>query len=309
MVGLIIMTSCNNRKVLFELQHTLSIDGFPSGSSLEYYNKHLYLTGDDATQLLILDEDYNITDSLSLFKHGSIRIPKNEKADLESSTIFSHNQTEYLAFIGSASLPTREKMLLVPLNGIKADTTTELSTKIFMNRLLSAGLQQVNIEGTTTINDFIVFANRGNLTFPHNELVVTNKDFWKRQQEASIKLIKVNLPTTEHFTGISGLHYVIASDVLFFVASTELTENSYDDGAIGKSYIGWVRNMSKVMNDRELSVSNWVDLEQADERFTDQKIEGLCTTAVADNVYTVHLVSDNDDGKSKLFKLHLKLNN
>jgi hypothetical protein len=53
---------------MLKLQKTLTLSDFPSGSAIEFYNNHLYLVGDDATQLLVLDPSYKKVDSIELFK-------------------------------------------------------------------------------------------------------------------------------------------------------------------------------------------------------------------------------------------------
>src|SRR5688572_22801634 len=114
--GLIFMTSCKPLATGLQVEKVLSLNDFPSGSSVEYYNDRVYLSGDDATRLLILDTGYNRTDSISMFESERPRIPKDVKADLEASAIVTYNNEPHLLLIGSASLPTREKIIVIPLN-------------------------------------------------------------------------------------------------------------------------------------------------------------------------------------------------
>jgi len=67
------------------LKFLLLVD-FPSGSSINYYDNKLYLVGDDATHILILDNDYRKVDSIKLFDNLEKRISKSQKTDLEAST-------------------------------------------------------------------------------------------------------------------------------------------------------------------------------------------------------------------------------
>src|SRR5437870_2354775 len=85
--GLVIMTSCKTFVPNLRIEKSLLLNDFPSGSSLEYFNDRLYLGGDDATKLLVLDTNYDRTDSITLFESELTRIPKNVKADLEASAI------------------------------------------------------------------------------------------------------------------------------------------------------------------------------------------------------------------------------
>jgi hypothetical protein len=293
--------------IVIKVERVMALPAFPSGSSLEFYKDRLYLTGDDATKLLILDVDYNVVDSILLFTNAAARIPKKEKADLESSTVVSFNGKDHLLLVGSGSLPTREKIILLPLQDSLPTAIMDISIKSFCETLVALGLKQVNIEGAATINNTLLLANRGNLAYPENHLVLTDENFWLEQKKAEMPLMRILLPATEHFAGISSLAYVAAEDLLFFAASTELTSNSFEDGAIGKSYIGWVRNASKKMNEAELKTDGFVDLVQADKVFNDEKIESLCITKSEGVTFTLHLVSDNDNGVSKLFKISLQI--
>ncbi len=108
MPGLVIITSCKTFVPALQVEKDLLLKDFPSGSSLEYYHDRLYLGGDDATKLLILDTGYNRTDSIRLFKSELIRIPKDVKADLEASAIITFNNQPNLLMIGSASLSGRK---------------------------------------------------------------------------------------------------------------------------------------------------------------------------------------------------------
>ena len=63
---------------------------FPSASSIEFHNGKLYVIGDDARNLAILDKNYKLVDTIELFPGEGLRIPKKIKADLEASTIVCH---------------------------------------------------------------------------------------------------------------------------------------------------------------------------------------------------------------------------
>ncbi len=52
------------------------------------------------------------------------------------------------------------------------------------------------------------------------------------------------LGTQSEFLGISELCYVESKDMILFTFTSEGTNNAYDDGVIGSSYIGWVNNVA-----------------------------------------------------------------
>jgi hypothetical protein len=286
---------------------------FPSGSSINYYDGKFYLVGDDANNLLILDDSYKQTDSIRLFNYPEKRIPKAEKADFESATIITLNSKPHLFVIGSASTEKRKKALLIPVQNYQAGLANLFHPffyqNAFLQQLRSKGITEVNIEGATTIGDSLVLSNRGNNAKPINHLVVTPTDAIQapaKQKDFTVSVIALTLPVkTKAFTGVSELCYVASKDLLLMTLSEEATDNAYDDGVISDSYLGWVDNVSKKMNSTTLALNDMINLSTVDKAFTLQKIEGLCVSSVKDAVFDIHLVSDNDNGESNLF--HVKL--
>jgi hypothetical protein len=66
--------SCSSKETSSDVQ-IKKLD-YPSASSIEYFDKKLYVMGDDATNLLILDTNLNIIDSIPLLSYPGKRIPK-----------------------------------------------------------------------------------------------------------------------------------------------------------------------------------------------------------------------------------------
>lgn len=286
---------------------------FPSGSSINYYDEKFYLVGDDANNLLILDDSYKQIDSIKLFNYPEKRIPKAEKADFESATIITLNNKPHLFIIGSASTEKRKKALLIPVQNHQAGLANLFHPffyqDAFLQQLKTKGIAEVNIEGATTIGDSLVLSNRGNNAKPINHLVITPTAGIQapaKQKDFTVSVIPLTLPVkTRSFTGVSELCYVASKDLLLVTLSEEATDNAYDDGVISDSYIGWINNVSKKMNSATLVLDEMINLSTVDKAFTLQKIEGLCVTSVQDTVLDIHLVSDNDNGESNLF--HIKV--
>jgi hypothetical protein len=139
---------------------------FPSGSSINFYDGKFYLVGDDATNVLILDNKYNKVDSIRLFGYPEKRIPKSEKADFESSTIILLNNIPHLFIIGSASTEKRKKTLLLPVQNHHAGHNLFqpfFYKDAFLQQLKTKGIAELNIEGSTVLKDSLVLSNRGNI--------------------------------------------------------------------------------------------------------------------------------------------------
>ena len=106
---------------------------------------------------------------------------------------------------------------------------------------------------------------------------------------------------------MSGLFYVKSKDVLLLTSSEEETENAVSDGSIGESYLGIIYDFSKKMNDVELRPDQLIKLSGVDKAFIKQKVESVCVEKEESNELILHLVSDNDNGRSKIFKIRLEL--
>lgn len=297
-----LFTSCSSD---FTFDTNKTLNNYPSGSGLAYLNDRIYLIGDDATGLLIIDTAFNIVDSIKIFESQQNRIPKELKQDLEAATLVSIKKSPQILLLGSGSLaPYRNTGWLIdPATKQK----TQIDLKPFYSRLKAEGIDALNIEGVTTIPGGIVLASRGNKSFAVNYLIFTSNEFWDKQDSAAIKIIKVGTNTdSAFFNGLSGLEYSKVSDQLLLTVSTENTNSSVQDGAIGKSYLWIINNISAKKNMIAINPSKVLDLEEMDERFKGHKIESVCIIEEDKKQMQLALVADDDKGASILFKITLK---
>lgn len=274
---------------------------FPSASSIEFYNDLLYVIGDDARNLAILDKNYKLVDSVELFPGEGLRIPKKIKPDLEASTVVEHNGRITLVVAGSGSTPEREYLLLFPLDSLM--NYEKISTNAFTNKLLKLGLKQINFEGLALVKDMLVFGNRGNIAIPENHFVMVPAQELNALDKPSPVLVALNLSNEQGaFKGISGMAYIPSADILFFTASTEHTGNAYDDGQIGHSYLGYIKRFSSRSKEPAITPDELLNLSEMNPAFKDEKIESVAVESAGSNLI-LHLVADNDNGTSTLFKL------
>lgn len=274
----------------------------PSGSALEYRNNILYLVGDDVNFILCLDANWKEINRIKLFEYDGVRIPKPEKPDLECATIIG----DMLYVVGSGSKsPQRDVAFLVNLaeNKIKKISTAAFYS-IFRDRNLIAAM---NIEGFTDCRDKLLFFNRGNTVQP-NQLIITDQKILKKQFPDRFKVMPVRIGTFKNISlGISGACYDEKNDMLFLTASAEDTSNAYDDGEIMGSVVCVVYNVYQKLHEQELVIDELIELDKIDTVFIKQKIESVCITQQAEKKFTCTLVADNDDGKSVLFEVEIKL--
>ena len=276
------------------------LDHYPSASSIEYYEGKLYLMGDDATNLLILDTGLNIVDSIPLLSYTGKRIPKDIKPDLEAAAL----NADDLFLFGSGSLSPYRNF------GWKHNLKTKDNDSINLEPLLlkvkDLGIEQINIEGACFVSGKLLFINRGNKGYPHNHLIITDEKFLNNDSSFQISVIPLAAQKDlASFKGISGLCYARESDQLILTVSTEDTRNSHEDGAIGKSYLWIINNISTKLIDKALGSKRVIDLEYIDSRFKGQKIESATVIKETDRLIYLALVADNDDGSSSVFKMSI----
>ncbi|MEI2739591.1 MAG: hypothetical protein V9F01_12515 [Chitinophagaceae bacterium] len=290
------LISCGSNNMLKEIK---KLDHYPSASGIEYFRNHFYIIGDDANNLLILDEAFNSKDSIQLYSFSEKRIPKAIKPDLEAITVTKDSK---LLIVGSGSLtPTRNIAWIVdPVTKQKDSTRLD----IFYQRLTLNGLKEINIEGICSIPGSVVFSNRGSKGYPKNHLIFTNDDFMRDQANAPLTVIPIGANTdSSFFNGVSGLAYSTKSDRLVITISTEDTRNNMDDGAIGKSYLWIVENISSKKGWKAINPDEIIDMDAMDAKFTGQKIESVCITKETASFLHLVLVADNDNGTSSIFRL------
>ncbi len=288
--------SCRQNSMLTEIK---ILDNYPSASGIEYFNSHFYIVGDDANDLLILDSNLVVKDSIQLYSFSEKRIPKPLKADLESISFTADNK---LLLLGSGSKdPYRNTAWLIdPVT--KQKDSIQLDT--FYSRLKTNGIQELNIEGACAIPGYHVLSNRGSKGNPENQLIFTGDHFWETQTTTPITTVIIGANTdSSQFSGVSGMTYALKTDRLILTVSTEDTRNNVDDGAIGKSYLWIIKNISGKRKLKAIYPDQVIDLEKMDERFNRQKIESVCIIKETPDLLYLLLAADNDNGSSTLFKV------
>lgn len=304
--------SCNLEAFMkLELLNFIELENYPSGSGIEYFDDKIYVVGDDSRDLMVMSKKWKNPTTINLFDSQDNRIPKSEKSDLEAMTVLTLDKKPHLLIIGSGATDKRNKALLLNL---KNNAMKPLDLGVFYNRVKKAiGVEQLNIEGIAEVYDYLVLVNRGNTNQPNNHLIITKPDFWKNQEKASLQTILVDFDSvklTAGKLGISGLTYSDYHEDLFITISSEDTPNAIDDGKIGKSYLAVIENMyRKIGREKDkIKLNQLIDLSKENEQFSGYKIESVCVQSAKDHSIKLHLVADNDEGKTYLFKIALDWN-
>jgi len=281
----------------------IKLDHYPSASTIEYFDSKFFVMGDDATNLLILDSDLIVKDSIKLYTNTERRVPKPIKADIEAMTVTNDGK---LLLVGSGSLaPFRNGGWIIDPSSRR---TEPLIFDTLFQRLKKMGLEVLNVEGICSFRNSILITNRGNNAWRRNDLLLIDDQFWRSQVTSPISMIRLGGNNDSSFAGVSGVDYSRKTDRLFLSMSTENTSSSITDGAIGKSYLWIISNMSSKTGLRSIDADRVIDLEKTDPRFAGQKIESVCVINETKDCVYLALAADNDDGSSTIFKLAIPNN-
>jgi len=277
-----------------------TIKDFPSASAVEYDDGKLYVFGDDAPYLLVMDTDYIRIDTIRYSIDTSYRMAKSEKFDIESATLFTHNNSKHLFALGSLSDSLRKYLFYFPL----ADLHTYLSIDYSAFAKKLEGLD-VNIEGMALVSSKLVLANRANKKNRMNKLIITDNNLYEYKSSSAPVIIDLRF-NSENVVGVSGLYYLEDEDMLLLTASEEDTYSATSDGAIQDSYLGWIRNFTWKMDKKSVKPDVWVKLSDVDPKFVKQKVESVCVQESRDKEIIIQLVADNDDGESSFFQVGIR---
>lgn len=301
--GGLIITSCKNHKpriTLLEFKQT----NYPSGSGLSFYENKIYMVGDDASQVWVMDTALNVTDSIRIHDSTSHRIPWQVKPDYEDIALVHKGNKHFFFIAGSGSGGAYRNRALF-LDAINYQQN-KFAQDRFYARLNQFGIKDINIEGVASLPGNMLLSNRGNKGYQKNFLIFTDDNFWKNPDSCDFRIVLAGTTKdTAIFNGISGLDYAVKSDKLLLTVSTENTYSNIADGTIGKSYLWIINDISAKKNFSAINPNIIIDLEASDKRFIGHKIEAVTIMEENKKNMKLLLVSDNDDGKSNLFKVML----
>jgi len=179
---------------------------------------------------------------------------------------------------------------------------------VFYDRIKQAGIPELNIEGATLVHDYLILSNRGNESNPVNHLVITSVDFYKKQQDVTFQLVKLEPEQNAESVYVSGITYSDKHETLLLAMSAQNTADNTSGDASEKSSLGVIENFYRKIGREKgrMKINELVDLTDADKRFQGHKIESLCIQTEKDHSMKIHLTAGSKDGITYLFKAQLK---
>ncbi|RYJ52587.1 hypothetical protein DR871_000590 [Flavobacterium petrolei] len=272
----------------FTLELLFQIIGIGSASGLIYKDNSLLIIGDNSGFLY----EYQM-DSKNLKRHPLLENPrentlKKDKADFEAITHFGDS----LYVFGSGSTEKRNKMIQVNATDKKIIATNDLSDLYaVMQNFGAIKPEDFNLEGAIYNGESWFLLNRGNGSSNKNVLFtiegknLTN-DFAILSNDYKLPKIK---GVRSSFTDA-----ILVGDSIYFLATAEDTESTYDDGEVLGSLIGSI-NLKTMKIDFTQKISST------------HKFEGLTLYSNSKEKMEFLLCEDNDTEvlETDIYKLTL----
>ena len=214
------------------LELLFQINGMGSASGLIYKDNSLLIIGDNSGFLY----EYHI-DSKDLKRHPLLENPtentlKKDKADFEAITHYGDS----LYIFGSGSTEKRNKMIQVNSSDKKIIATNDIAA--LYATLQSFGAikpEDFNIEGAIYTGESWFLLNRGNGSSTKNVLfTIEGKNL---TNDFMILSNAYKLPKTKGVRS-SFTDAVLVDDSIYFLATAEDTQSTYNDGEVLGSLIG-----------------------------------------------------------------------
>ncbi|HYG40918.1 MAG TPA: hypothetical protein VD908_19975 [Cytophagales bacterium] len=291
------------------IQKKIILNEVHSASGIEYLMNKIYVIGDDSSFLYLYNIEGRLLGKTSLYAHSfkpGERIPKIEKADLESLTHANYKGKDYLLTLGSGSKEIqRDKGFLIELEDM---TVKELSLKSLYDGLRTTekvvGVGKLNIEGLCSKGNEIILFARGNISGQNITLTYKTEAFISHliEQKTIEKPVIANykLPTLEGWaSGFSGAVYDQKNDTILFTATVEKTLNEIDDGETLGSFVGAID-----LSDKEPKMKYSIIME--DGLPYKEKVESIAVLNSEEKI-TALAVTDSDGGDSVLLWIEITL--
>lgn len=288
-----------------ELTAVKEMSEFPSGSGIEFYDDKVYLVGDDAHDILVMNRKWKPRDLITLFGTSEERLLKSQKANPKTSTLIFINKKPHLFIPGSGLNELNNNGILLNL---QTKETLMFDAGVFYERLKNAGISELNIEGAALVHDYLILSNRGSVDNPVNHLVITSADFYKKQEDVAFQLVKLEAEQSAADVYVSGIAYSDKHETLLLAISSNSSYSINEEpGESGR--LGLIENFYRKIGREKgrMKINEMIDLGGEDEKFKGHKIESLCIQSEKDHSMKIHLTAGSKDGITYLFKAQLKV--
>ena len=259
----------------FTLELLCQIIGIGSASGLLFKNNHVLIVGDNSSFLYDYNLEGKTLEEFPLTEVPQKNIAKKEKPDYEAITEFDGK----IYIFGSGSKDNRTKMLQLEAKSKNIEATIDLSD-LYLSMQTFGELPEddLNIEGVVRNETEWFFFNRGNGAKGKN--IVFTVQGKNLTEEFNLISNEYKLPKLKGIRA-SFTDAALIGDKIYFLATAENTESTYNDGEILGSIIGCIDSKTmKIDFTKKISDTH--------------KFEGLTLYKETDKSISFLLCEDND---------------
>lgn len=271
----------------FTIELLFKITGIGSASGIIYKDNSLFIISDNSSFLYEYHIQENQLSKIKLFENGQENILKKDKFDFESIALKGNK----LHLLGSGSTSKREKRITYNL-----ETTEVLEkslSKLYQNLKQNCSIadDELNIEGALFDNEKWLLFQRGNGANSKNGIVKTKS----LEIECHTELVEVQLPKINHIE-TSFTDAILVEDKIYFLATAEDCNSTYDDGEILGSIIGRMNSQT-------------FEIEFTQKISDNHKFEGLTLYNKTPTEIQFLICEDNDSDllETNIYKLSIPL--
>ncbi|CAN5732345.1 hypothetical protein BH24BAC1_BH24BAC1_16860 [soil metagenome] len=297
-------------KFIAVLERTTLLPAVSSASGMALVGNSVFIAGDDSPFLFRLSPKGEVRSRHLLFPEyrDLPRIPKSQKADLESIAEGTYQGKEQLFIFGSGS-KSPERDLLLWVDPAAPAVPGQFRLTSFYDRIVTESLMaktDLNIEGAVVAEGQLYLFNRG-----RNNIIGTDWEAFTRYldgdlplQDLPLTFIDLTLPAINGIEArFSGACFLPEEAAILFTATVEDTPNWIDDGEVLGSFVGLLP-LHNLTSGATLPTSLLLD--QTGNPAA-EKVESIAFRGYAGNGELLVLAAvDNDDGTSKLLELRVK---
>ncbi|GAB3719978.1 DUF6929 family protein [Flavobacterium koreense] len=270
----------------FQLTLLFKIIGLGSASGLIYQDNTIFAIGDNSSYLYEYHIDSNKLERHALAENSEENIPKSIKPDFEAIT--KHQDSLYL--FGSGSTVNRTIMVQVDAKSKSVIKSQDLSDLyLAMQSFGKIAEEDFNLEGAIFNGETWFLFNRGN--GKTNKNVVFTIDGKNLANEFRIVSNEYKLPKIKGIR-TSFTDAILVDDKIYFLATAENTDSTYNDGEVLGSIVGRI-DVKKMKIDFTKKITNT------------QKFEGITLFKKSEKEIEFLLCEDNDTEvlESNIYKL------
>ncbi len=268
----------------FQLSVLLKILGIGAASGIVNYNNSLYIISDNSGFLYQYQLENKQLITHSLVENATANTIKSKKPDFEAITLKEND----LHIFSSGSKENRCKKVVFNLENKQIQETSFVELYKNIKKSTSISDNELNIEGAFYYNNDLFLFQRGNGAKSRNGIIKINEN-----QE--IDFCTLILPKIKHLE-TTFTDAILVDKTIYFLASAENTESTYDDGEVLGSILGTI-NIDTLEIESSIQISN------------NQKFEGIALESKTKTEIHFLLCQDDDTEllETIIYKLKIQL--